>query len=135
MGDGGRHVERLRVAWVDTDAGGRIHFTAAFRYAERAETALMRKLGLVDRLVDYPRRRVEADFRGVLRFEDEVEVAIGPGRIGTTSITWAWEISRGGEVCVDGRHTVVHVGADGRPAPLPDEVRERLAAVQDEQLA
>jgi YbgC/YbaW family acyl-CoA thioester hydrolase len=132
MGDGGRHVERLRVAWVDTDAGGRIHFTAAFRYAERAETALMRELGLVDRLVNYPRRHVEADFRAVLRFEDEVAVAIRPGRIGTTSITWSWEISRGDEVCVEGRHTVVHVGADGRPAPLPDEVRERLAAVAPE---
>jgi acyl-CoA thioester hydrolase len=129
MDDGGRHVERLRVAWVDTDAGGRIHFTAAFRYAEHAETALMRELGLVDRLVDYPRRRVEADFRAVLRFEDEVAVAIRPERIGTTSITWSWEISRGREICVEGRHTIVHVGADGRPAPLPDEVRERLGAV------
>src|SRR5688500_2663509 len=102
MVDGSRHVEHLRVAWVDTDAGGRIHFTAAFLYAERAETALMRELGLVDRLVDYPRRRVEADFRRVLRFEDEVAVAIRPGQIGRTSITWAWEISRGGEVCVGG---------------------------------
>jgi acyl-CoA thioester hydrolase len=128
MGGGGRHFERLRVAWVDTDAGGRIHFTAAFRYAEQAETALFRKLGLVDQLVDYPRRRVEADFRSVLRFEDEVSVEIRADRIGTTSITWAWEISRGGEVCVEGRHTVVHVGADGRPAPLPDEVRDRLTA-------
>ena len=34
------HVERLRVAWVDTDAGGRIHFSNAFRWAELAETAL-----------------------------------------------------------------------------------------------
>jgi acyl-CoA thioester hydrolase len=127
MGDGGRYVERLRVAWVDTDAGGRIHFTAAFRYAERAETALLRKLELADRLVDYPRRRVEADFRRVLRFEDEVAVAIRPDRIGTTSITWVWQIIRDGDVCVEGRHTVVHVGADGRPTPLPDEVRERLA--------
>jgi acyl-CoA thioester hydrolase len=134
VGAESRHVERLRVAWVDTDAGGRIHFTAAFRYAERAETSLMRELGLIDRLVDYPRRRVEADFRAVLRFEDEVEVAIGPGRVGTTSITWVWEISRDGQVCVDGSHTVVHVGADGRPAPLPHDVRERLAAVADEQL-
>jgi acyl-CoA thioester hydrolase len=65
----------------------------------------------------------------VLRFEDEIAVAIRPDRIGTTSITWAWEISRGAEVCVDGRHTVVHVGADGRPAPLPNKVRERLGAV------
>ena len=135
MGDGVEHLERLRVAWVDTDAGGRIHFTAAFRYAERAETALLRKLGLVDRLVDYPRRRVEAEFRRVLRFEDEVEVAIRPERLGTTSITWAWQISRGGETCVDGRHTVVHVGSDGRPEPLPDEVRKLLGTVEDEQPA
>lgn len=132
MGAAGRYVERLRVAWVDTDAGGRIHFTAAFRYAERAETSLMRELGLVDELVDYPRRRVEAEFRAVLRFEDEVEVAIQPARIGTTSITWAWEIARDGEVCVAGRHTVVHVGADGRPVPLAGEVRRRLAPLADE---
>jgi acyl-CoA thioester hydrolase len=135
LGDSGGHVERLRVAWVDTDAGGRIHFTAAFRYAELAETALMRTLGLVDRLVDYPRRRVEADFRQVLRFEDAVAVTIRPERIGTTSITWAWEIVRGAEVCVEGRHTVVHVDSDGRPAPLPEDVRERLATLAAEQLA
>ena len=126
--NGSRHVERLRVAWVDTDAGGRIHFTAAFRYAELAESGLRRKLGLLGDWANYPRRRVEAEFRAVLRFEDEVEVAIRPERLGRTSITWAWEIVRAGELCVDGRHTVVHVDGDGRPAPLPAQVRERLAA-------
>jgi acyl-CoA thioester hydrolase len=131
MGDGRGHVERLRVAWVDTDAGGRIHFTAAFRYAERAETSLLRELGLVDELVDYPRRRVEADFLAVLRFEDEVEVSIRPERVGTTSITWAWAIARSGDVCVDGRHTVVHVDAEGRPAPLAPEVRRRLLSTSE----
>jgi hypothetical protein len=33
------HVEPLRVAWVDTDAGGRIHWSAVFRWAELAEHA------------------------------------------------------------------------------------------------
>jgi YbgC/YbaW family acyl-CoA thioester hydrolase len=117
----------LRVAWVDTDAGGRIHFTAAFRYAETAETGLRRALGLVHDWPDYPRRRVEADFRAVLRFEDEVEVRIEAERLGRTSITYAWEIIRDGEVCIDGRHTVVHVDGDGRPAPLPADVRQALA--------
>ncbi len=51
---------------------------------------------------------------------------IRPERVGRTSITWAWEILRGGEICVDGRHTVVHVDPEGRPAPLPGRVRERL---------
>src|SRR4051794_39630191 len=51
-----RHLERRRVAWVDTDAGGRIHFTAAFRWAEAAETELVRSLGVLDAWADFPRR-------------------------------------------------------------------------------
>jgi acyl-CoA thioester hydrolase len=121
------HVVRGRVAWVDTDAGGRIHFTAAFRYAEAAETALMRQAGLLDEWGDYPRRRVEADFRKVLRFEDEIETLIRVERVGTTSITYVWEIVREADICVEGRHTVVHVDAAGRPASLPQRVRAALA--------
>jgi acyl-CoA thioester hydrolase len=116
-----------RVAWVDTDAGGRIHFTAVFRWAEAAETALMRSLGLLLEWADYPRRAVEAEYLAVLRFEDEFELELAPERVGTSSITYAWEIRRGGEVCIRGRHTVVHVGPDGRPAPLSVEARRALA--------
>jgi acyl-CoA thioesterase FadM len=122
-----RHVARSRVAWVDTDAGGRIHFTAAFRWAEAAETALMRSLGLLDSWGDYPRRAVEAEYLAVLRFEDEFELELLPEYVGTSSITYGWEIRREGETCIRGRHTVVHVDADGRPAPLSAVVRRALA--------
>jgi acyl-CoA thioester hydrolase len=121
------HVEPMRVAWADTDAGGRIHFTAALRYAEAAEHGLMRRLGLLSAWGTYPRRHVEADYRAALLFEDELDVRIRSERLGTTSIAWAWEIERAGEVCVAGRHTVVHVDGDGRPSPLPDAVRAGLA--------
>lgn len=119
------HVERTRVAWVDTDAGGRIHFTAAFRWAELAETGIRRKLGLIEEWGSYPRRKVEAEFLQVLVFEDEIEIRIRPERVGQTSITWAFEIAREGELCVRGSLVVVHVDDRGRPAPLTD--RERAA--------
>lgn len=122
------HVERLRVAWVDTDAGGRIHFTAAFRWAEAAETALRRRLGILDGWGCYPRRRVEAEYHRVLRFEDEIEVRIRPEKLGRTSITWAWEVFRGDELCVEGRTVAVHVDAEGRPAPLEDKERQALGS-------
>jgi len=121
------HVERFRVAWIDTDAGGRIHFTAAFRWAEAAETGLARKLGLLDRWGSYPRRRVEAEFHKVLVFEDEIETRIQVERVGRTSITYAWEICKDGEAYIEGRHTVVFVDAAGRPEPLPDEIRGALS--------
>lgn len=121
------HAERFRVAWVDTDAGGRIHFTAAFRWAEAAEAGLMRKHGLLERWGNYPRRHVEAEFVQVLVFEDEIEARIRVERVGRTSITYAWTISKEGEPYVVGRHTVVHVDAAGAPEPLPDEVRSALS--------
>lgn len=122
------HSERLRVAWVDTDAGGRIHFTAAFRWAELAETGIRRKLDLLEGWGTYPRRRVEAEFHRVLRFEDEIEVRIRPERLGRTSITWAFDVTRDGERCVEGRMIVVHVDGEGRPAPLTERERAALSA-------
>jgi acyl-CoA thioester hydrolase len=88
---------------------------------------LRRELGILRGWGDTPRRHVEADFLRVLRFEDEVEVRIRAERVGRTSITWAWEMTRDGEVCVTGRHVVVNVGADGAAAELPDEVRGALS--------
>ena len=120
------HVERTRVAWVDTDAGGRIHFTAAFRWAEAAETELVRSLGVLDAWADFPRRAVEAEYLSVLRFDDEIEVDLHVERIGTSSVQYGWEIRRGGHVCIRGRHTVVHVDAAGRPAALPEQLRRAL---------
>ena len=121
-------VERGRVAWVDTDAGGRIHFTAAFLWAEAAETALMRRLGMLEGWGDYPRRHVEAEYLKVLVFEDEFETRLRVDAVGKTSITYGWEISRGSELCVKGGHTVVRVDRWGHPERLPDELRAQLSA-------
>ncbi len=121
------HVEPLRVAWVDTDAGGRIHFSNAFRWAEVAETSLLRRLGLLRRWGDYPRKHAEAEFHRVLRFEDEIDLRIRVESVGRTSITYAWTIEKEGDTYVDGRHTVVHVNGEGRPEPLPDRVRAALS--------
>jgi acyl-CoA thioester hydrolase len=122
------HIEETRVAWADTDAGGRIHFTAVFRWVEAAETALMRRLGLLDEWGSYPRRRVEANYLKVLVFEDEIEVRLRVERVGRTSITYGWEIATNGETYVDGRHTVVHVDEQGAAAELPDAVRFALGS-------
>lgn len=121
------HVERLRVAWVDTDAGGRIHFSNAFRWAELAETSLLRRLGLLERWGDYPRKHAEAEFHKVLVFEDEIDVMLRVDRVGRTSITYAWTIAKDGDVYIDGQHTVVNVDRSGRPEPLSDAARAALS--------
>jgi len=70
---------------------------------------------------------VEAEFLKVLVFEDEVEIRIRAERLGETSITWAFEITRDGELCVRGTLVVVHVNDEGRPAPLTEKERAALS--------
>lgn len=120
------HREHFRVLWVDTDAGGRIHFTAAFRWAEAAELGLYRALGLIDHVPNLPRRHVEADYHRVLVFEDEIVLTLDVASVGRTSVTYAWRIERDGELAIEGRHTVVNVDADGRAQPLDDAFRAAL---------
>ncbi|GAA4878906.1 acyl-CoA thioesterase [Actinomycetospora straminea] len=123
------HTERLRVAWADTDAGGRIHWTAVFRWAELAEHALLRRLGRDrDEAGPYPRRSTDAVYHRALEFDDEIEVRLGVAASGRTSVTFRWHITRDDELCVEGHHTVVHVGADGRAAPWPEHLRAGLSS-------
>jgi acyl-CoA thioester hydrolase len=126
------HIEHLRVRWVDTDASGRIHYTAAFRYFEAAEWELFRQAGypLKGNENDYgwPRVEVAAMFHIPLYVDDELAVHIRPERIGNTSITFVFEIFRTEARCASGKVTIVCVGNQGRPIPIPEHIRQALRA-------
>lgn len=126
------HVEKLRVRWVDTDASGVIHYTAAFRYFEVAEWELFRKIGLPFRFQEQgfglPRVSVQATFHAQLRVDDEIAVHIRPERLGATSITFALEIFREETRCVSGAVSVVFINQRGKPIPIPLNIRQALTA-------
>ena len=92
------HEEKLRVNWVDTDASGRIHYTAALRYFEIAEHGLMRQLfggiaGPGNRPFSLPRVHVEADFKLALRYPDEFTCRARVAHVGASSVSYRFEIS------------------------------------------
>jgi acyl-CoA thioesterase FadM len=114
------------VAWADTDASGRIHVTAPLRWVEEVEHLAYRAAGLDPG--SFPRRAVSASFLRPLLAGDRFDVELAVDRLCSTSIGYAWRVRCGGEVCVEGAHTVVHVDDGGRPAALPVELRESLGA-------
>lgn len=122
------HTERMRVQWVDTDASGLIHYTAALRYFEVVEHALVRRLfgeaGWSDRDFSLPRVHVECDYRAPLRYPDEFECSARVAAVGNTSVTFAYRAHRlDGELALEGRIVAVAVGPDGAKRPLPDAFR------------
>src|SRR5260221_14685035 len=90
------HIEKLRVRWVDTDASGIIHYTAAFRYFEAVGWELFRKVGVPlrphEQAFGLPRVAVNATFYAPLRADGEIALHIIVWRLAPTSMTFALKI-------------------------------------------
>ncbi|MGO8947900.1 MAG: acyl-CoA thioesterase [Ktedonobacterales bacterium] len=130
---------RVRVQFADVDSSRRIHFTAMFRYMEAAEHHLMRSIGLPysSALEGYalPRAHLSCDFRGAVRYDDELDVTAQIVRVGTSSWTVAFtarNMSREREpIVAEGKMVIVSMDpATERATPLPIEIRDTLLNAQ-----
>lgn len=119
---------RGTVRWNETDASGRFHHAGALIWAEEAEHALYRQISPMVDIAAFPRRSVSATYHRPFVAGDTYRVVLELERMGTTSLNWCWQIMRGGAVAAEGTTTCVHVGEDGRPAPLPHDLRMGLTA-------
>jgi 2-aminobenzoate-CoA ligase len=116
-----------RIEWSDTDASGRWHNTAAFRMFEWAETALFERLGFLEDVYGrLPRVHIRADFKALLSHRDIVDIDLAVQDIGRSSITYAIQMRRGHEVCVEATVVAALVDPNGAPEPWPDPYRDLL---------
>ncbi|MHA6799577.1 acyl-CoA thioesterase [Bounagaea algeriensis] len=100
-------IER-RIEWMDTDAAGQHHNTVIVRLVEAAEAELHTRLGIVDETFGRtPRVRVEANFRGRLRFNDLVHVQLRIDDIGRSSLRYGFTVHHGDELVADGALVIV----------------------------
>lgn len=134
---------RIRVPFHDVDSTGRIHFTAMFRYMEIAEHELRRSIGFPQATsfpdIAFPRVHVACDFRGAVRYDDEVTIDAIVERVGRSSWTVAFtaritvEAGNKGQkettpVVAEGRMTMVAMDPKTeRALPLPGDLRSALA--------
>ncbi len=136
-------IYKRRVEFCDTDAAGIVHFSALLQYAEQAEHALLRSFGtsvLVDIATDdgkhkrlsWPRVKIESEFHGAARFEEELDVALYVSRLGTKSVTYAFRMTRSGEPICSGLATSVccEIDSNGsiKSVEIPSRLKEQLKA-------
>jgi acyl-CoA thioester hydrolase len=122
-----------RIRFVDTDASGRIHYTALFRHFEAAEFEFLRSIGCPYFSMDagFPRVHVECDYLSALQCEDIISIVVTPERVGTTSFTLAFRASVEGREAGKGKITVVCIDLEmHRPRPLPERLADALRDYQ-----
>jgi YbgC/YbaW family acyl-CoA thioester hydrolase len=103
-------VER-RVEWSDTDAAGHHHHSAVLRWAEAAETELLRRLGLDELYGSIPRVHYEADYRGRLWFGETVRIELRVEKVGTTSLHYGFEVHGRDGLAATGRMSIARAAA------------------------
>src|SRR6266516_1196740 len=97
-GEAASIMVQRRIEWPDTDASGSYHNTAAFRFIEVAETALLERLGFLHEIYGrHPRAHLEADFLRPLRFRDLVEVHLQVADVERTSLHYEFQMRSAGE--------------------------------------
>jgi YbgC/YbaW family acyl-CoA thioester hydrolase len=122
-----------RVHWMDTDAAGHWHHSAAIRWTEEAEAELHRELGIIgDTFGVTPRVHTEYDFGVPLFFDDQVEITLTVAAVGDSSLTYEVQVERSGEIAASGRVVIVLIDREtGSKRPWPDPLRRLLSGHPD----
>jgi acyl-CoA thioester hydrolase len=123
---------QTRIRFIDTDASGRIHYTAMFRYFESAEIEFMREFGLVYGKggYAYPRVHVECDFLLAMVHDDPIEIEVFLTKLGKSSIRFEFRTIKLGQLAAKGVIVIACMDiATQRATPIPEELRRKLAAI------
>lgn len=118
-----------------------MHFSTFFTFMEEVEHELLRHLGLSvymhdgDDTISWPRVSASCDFRGTVRFEDEVEIGVQVERLGEKSVTYLFRFEHDGREIAQGKMTSVccRILADDPPQSIviPAWIAEKLHAFVD----
>jgi acyl-CoA thioester hydrolase len=129
------HRFTCRVYYEDTDLAGIVYYANYLKFIERARTEALRDLGISQTElrarsgIVFAVRRVEVDYVVPARFEDQLVVTTTLLALGGASLDLAQEVLRGDTLLARCRVTIAALGASGRPARLPAEIREQLRAL------
>ncbi len=120
-----RHV----VALSETDATSAIYYSAYLELFDRARIDLYRDASLPTSLFYNMRAKAAyVEFSRVARFLDELEILSWFCRLGNTSVKMCHQVLLGGEEIARGYVVDVYV-VDGKPTPIPDDIRARILSV------
>ena len=133
----GAHLFPVRVYYEDTDAGGLVYYASYLKFAERARTEMLRRLGIEHRRLrdeaglGFVVRRCTADYLLPARLDDDLTVATRLRALGAASLDLDQEVRRADETLVRLTLQIAAIGGNGRPRRLPSGIRAALLSLNE----
>src|SRR5437868_3684236 len=138
---GGRHVQRVRVYYEDTDFTGIVYHANYLRYMERGRTNYLRLIGADHRALfeatekeapgfAFVVRSMTIDYLKPARMDDVLDIVTAPEEVKGASIMLLKQCRRDDELLVEAHVRVAFISA-GRARPIPKPLRIAMKADQD----
>lgn len=128
------HTARMPIRWGDMDALGHVNNAVYFRYMEQARIEWVERLSphhVGDAPLPIVIVNASCTFLLPLVYPGEVEVRMLLGEPGRTSVGSYYELWMNGRKYAEGAAKIVWLDpANGRPAPLPENVAAPLRALE-----
>jgi len=134
----GRHRQRVRVYYEDTDFTGIVYHANYLRYMERGRTNYLRLIGADQRALfeaaqqeapgfAFVVRTMTIDYLKPARMDDVLDVITYPGEVKGASVLLRQQVKRGEDVLVEADVRVAFVSG-GRARPIPKPLRIAMRA-------
>lgn len=122
---------RIRLTYADCDPAGIVYFASWFPWMERVLSGWLYDQGLrSDRLMENHgfatiTRQAECEYLHPADLFDEIRMDMISAAIGRTSVQWGFTMVREGDGIEVGRGKItwVMIDSEGRPTPVPQEIR------------
>ena len=127
-------AHRLRVRWAEVDMQKIVFNGHYLTYIDTAIAEYWREIGFpyphgyVERYGnDVYLRKATVEYLGSARYDDELTVCCRVAKLGRSSMTFAFEISKeDAPLLVTAELVYVNADPQMQPAPLPEELREKV---------
>jgi acyl-CoA thioester hydrolase len=126
-------ITPIRVRYAETDAMGIVHHAVYPVWMELGRSDFLRELGQSYAAweaqgVMMSVGELQVKYRRPAKYDELVEVKTWLAEAGRRKVVFAYEISRDGQVLVEGRTLHLVTGPDGRSRVMPDHLLEFISS-------
>lgn len=128
------YIEK-RIYYHDTDCGGVVYYANYLKHLEEARTEYLLSKGinlkeLANKDVWFVVAKVVINYKSPARYQDTLKILTRIEKMKASAIKVFQEIIKNETIVVEARTTLLCVGKDFKPIPIPEEVRQSLLAMQ-----
>lgn len=120
-----------KIYYHDTDCGGVVYYANYLKHLEEARTEFFSSRGvdlkgLAERGTFFVVARVEIDYKSPARYQDRIKILTRIEKLRPVAIRFFQEIRTETAAVAEAKTTLVCVGRDFKPVPIPADIREAI---------